>query len=418
MRSGEKNKMYIFNSKCKINKIKHILTLMVVLPIILAHTNMVMQTSLSLVWEKDLGDNVWSIGWFPDGSKLLVTGSFGKVIIFSASGIKIREVSLSSKVDGLSFAPDGKFAVGTLGEGKVYVYSPEANLLWQSTTLGKSIETTDWSHDGTKLVVGTYGNYKVILYKWLDKSAQKIWEVRVSDSIRSVRFSPDGNTIAVGTSDGKIYMISSDSGSILWYKTLSNGNIPDISWSPDGSKLAVLTADNGLYVLSVNGKILYHVDLGGRGPAQGILWYEDYIIVGDHKGNIVFTKWFNNRLSILYTSKIANAEIDNRGIAMHPNGKYLAVGSFDNHIRVYDVSEILKSKENTITITITSTATVTSTKTITETQMFTVTSIITKTITLTKTHITEFGEWKNIIIATLLALAMVFLGAILGWIRR
>ncbi|MCD6301648.1 MAG: PKD domain-containing protein [Staphylothermus sp.] len=47
--------------------------------------------TLKKLWEKELGAEVWSVSWSPDGSKLAVGGTFNKTIVFGVSSVQQYE---------------------------------------------------------------------------------------------------------------------------------------------------------------------------------------------------------------------------------------------------------------------------------------------------------------------------------------
>ena len=87
------------------------------------------------------------------------------------------------------------------------------------------------------------------------------------DSVSSVSFSPEGETLASGNWDSTVKLLSND-GKLI--KTFSGHQAPvlDVSFSPDGETLASASDDNNIILWNLNLKNLL---------AQGCHWVGDYL---------------------------------------------------------------------------------------------------------------------------------------------
>jgi WD40 repeat protein len=100
---------------------------------------------------------------------------------------------------------------------------------------------SDWA------VYGTIKNELV-----LTKNLQKVCSLKTSFTPTSACFSPNGNELAIGAEDNKVYfyLVSADGKLTLDAKQLTNnrGAVTCVSYSPDGQLLAVADTQRAIFV--------------------------------------------------------------------------------------------------------------------------------------------------------------------------
>ena len=126
-------------------------------------------------------------------------------------------------------------------------------------------------------------------------------------SIYGMSVSPDGTALAMSTTRGG-WIYSLPDGEVLHHfegmPLESFFDIPDIAWSPDGTMLAIGKRDNGVWVWNAQ--------------SWDLLAERDSVVVLDDSGNIF------------------SVTDDRPGIAWSPDGQYLAVGSGNESVWVWD----------------------------------------------------------------------------------
>ena len=142
-------------------------------------------------------DGIWSISWSPDSSKIVVGLRDSTVVIMDAStGNKLK----------------------TLSGHTEHVYS------------------VDWSQKGDKIISGSWDSYVKI---WDATTGNLLQDVFLTNEIRAVSWSPNGNLAAAGGSyDNRVRIINATTGNIIENLTGHTGSIESFAWSPDGSLLA------------------------------------------------------------------------------------------------------------------------------------------------------------------------------------
>ena len=251
-----------------------ILSLLTQTPINTHAQTITKQQTFITLWEKDLSGPVLSVAWSPDGTKLAIgtiSGHHGRVFVFSKDGNLLwQSEDLGGSVLSVAWSPDGtKLAAGTSGgdSEKVVVLDSEGNLLWQSEDLGEDVWSVAWSPDGTKLAIGTILRVMVLEY-----NGNTLWQSEITGLAMSVAWSPDGERLAAGIVNG-IIIVFDKNGIELWSKGYAT-SISSVAWSPDGTKLAAGTSGGDsekVVVLDSEGNLLWQSeDLGGW--VESVAW--------------------------------------------------------------------------------------------------------------------------------------------------
>jgi len=118
----------------------------------------------------DLGTQVNTVSWNPDGSYLAVgtnARSGAEVLVYYFTGTALypisgAQVELGTKVNAVSWSPDGTYIAlganaGLITQARIYEFTGGTlNFVTQiPSTLGVNVKSISWRHDGSYLAIGT-----------------------------------------------------------------------------------------------------------------------------------------------------------------------------------------------------------------------------------------------------------------------
>lgn len=188
----------------------------------------------------DLGDAT-AFAWSPDSSELAVGGEAGDLHVIRLDGTQVANLTgHTGAIIALSWNKFGELASGG-DDHNVFLWQPDTGgfgseiAAWRE---GPGVNDLAWSPDGNTLAVGS--PYFLSFYDHLGAGKGSVF---YEDDER-IAWSADGTKIAAigGSSDHtvRIHDVTGGQGTIL---TGPSASLGAIAWSPDGSTLAVTSSD-------------------------------------------------------------------------------------------------------------------------------------------------------------------------------
>ena len=170
------------------------------------------------------------------------------------------------RVISVAFSPGGQFLASASSDGTVKLWN-RANDFSQPTILdhnGNSVTSINFSHFGKLVSADRAGTIKL----WT-RSGDLITTLSHGDSVLSVRFSPDGRTIASAGFDGGVKLWSQE-GRLITTLEGHQGLVHRVLFSPDSLVLASVGEDSSVRLWrSKDGKLL-HVLRGHQGAVYRV----------------------------------------------------------------------------------------------------------------------------------------------------
>ncbi|MBH0237621.1 P-loop NTPase fold protein, partial [Methylobrevis albus] len=170
---------------------------------------------------------VWSVGFSPDGTRIVSGGDDGTVRLWTPDGAAAGEPLRGHEgtVWSVGFSPDGTRIVSGGHDGTVRLWTPDGAAVGEPL---RGHEGTVWSvgfsPDGTRIVSGGRdGTVRL----WTRDGAAVGEPLRGHDGmVFSVGFSPDGTRIVSGGEDGTVRLWTPDGRRLLVFR----GSVSGVPW--------------------------------------------------------------------------------------------------------------------------------------------------------------------------------------------
>lgn len=314
--------------------------------------------------EYEIPPLILSLSYSPDGKHLAMTG-FHEAIVHKADGRSVvsRLVGLSERVEAVAFSPDGKSLAVSGGKpgrmGEVQVWD------WQSKKLKLSHAVTydtlygvSWSPDNQHLGFGCSDTSVRVIQSGNGK--QIVYMSGHDDWVRGTVFSADGKSIFSVSRDKTVKQTDVRTERFVGNVTthtpgVLSGGQNSIAVRPGKSELLVGGADGKAKLFRQATKA---APAGGGNPNQ-IREFKGqkgriFSVCFNPKGNLGFSgSSLNGKGEILCFEIDSGKELWRRkvsespiySLACSPDGKTLASGGYDGHVRLHKVSsgEIIKN---------------------------------------------------------------------------
>ncbi len=200
----------------------------------------------------------------------------------------------------------------------------------------------DWSPDGKQLAVAL-ADGSIRLYNTDDYTDFTEVFVSLAGGVLSVSWSPNGNTLAYGTTEGMLGTISPGSGASSQEWSHSD-YIRSVAWSPDGKHIAAGGDENILYVYNVANGEQERAFSSHNDWIRNVSWSADGQYVAAASDDATATVWSVTEGNLVKAHRSHDDYC--RDVAFAPSGDALVTCSDDLNIYLYDPATDNIPKQN------------------------------------------------------------------------
>ncbi|MBX2998647.1 MAG: PD40 domain-containing protein [Caldilineaceae bacterium] len=197
------------------------------------------------------------------------------------------------------------------------------------------INALAWSPDGNWVLSGSSDGAAQI---WDARSGKVLLRIDAhSDQIRAVAWSPDSSRILTGSHDGSARVWSVESGRLLLDLSSENGhrgNVISVDWSPDGARIVTGGSDSIAIVWDATDGSFIRLLRGHTDWVRGVAWSPDNRQIVTASGDLIAIIW---EVSSGTPMRRLSGHLSGlTSVDWSPDGRRVVTGSSGNSAKIWD----------------------------------------------------------------------------------
>lgn len=276
----------------------------------------------------------------PDGRSILTTDSMGTIRLWAGPGHGWRQALTAPNVNAhdLAITPDGRRLFAAASDGRLSSIDLASTTPDDNPPPGKVIDprtATTVSYSASLGLLAGAGYAGVLSVAPADGSGPgRTLEIGAEERIHSVRFSPDGRSLALCTLDGRLLRVDPVTMAIAAEASVSGRQLSALRFSPDGRTIAVSTRNGEVALFEAESlKLRRMVELSTR-QFRSLEFTPDGREIGavGDAGELFMTDASGEGP----TRSVRISEDTLFALAFHPGGRTVATGDRSGSVVVLD----------------------------------------------------------------------------------
>lgn len=247
---------------------------------------------------------------------------------------RIATATHEGSITALTYSPNGEFVASGSDDCKIIIWGvTDRGSICTMETHEDPISALAFSHDSQILASASQAT-EIIL--WNVQTWQELKRLEPTSPVQSLAFTPGGELLIAGTSEGKLEMWTTEEYTALTPATNNTAAMTFMVFSPDGSKMATGGIEKDCVVWDV-------ASLQGTSSARTIGDGRNvYAAAFSRLGDRIVTS-FDDGSCTVWNANTGDALViihEHTGpvwaVAFSPDGKQIASGSDDGTVKVVD----------------------------------------------------------------------------------
>ncbi len=315
------------------------------------------------LWDLGTGQNkttlktqgaAYSVVYSPDGSRIAATNGGGTLKFWNITSGEHKTISIDKEnyVTSVVFSPDGNTIACTM-DMDTTVRLLDAHTGEHKTDLDHGVVATEEASHVMSVAFAPDGNSIATATKGTDYNLW-LWDIRdailictpISNtmvSIHCVRYSPDGNTLAISGSDKSLSLLDTQTRKYIATFKGHTSWVNFLAFSPDSNMIASMSLDRTVRLWDVRTRQCITKFAGYSGRISSLAYSPDGETIVAGSGDSVYLWDVNNRKHI---AKFKDHTWGTTSVTYSPDGNTIATGGRDNKVRVWDTL----TQKNSVTI--------------------------------------------------------------------
>lgn len=179
-----------------------------------------------------------------------------------------------------------------------------------------------------------FGN--LMLFDYTKETPELVNTIKLGDGYAfSTAFSPDSRSIAVGASNGKLFIVDAISGETRKEVNAHGQWVLSVAYSKDGKLIATGANDRLIKVWDAAGELL-HLLKGHTGNITSLQFSDDSHVLYSSSGDGTVKKWDIEKEDVLYTLQVSDKVVHD--FCLSPNEHQMVTVSKDRKMLVWDLN--------------------------------------------------------------------------------
>ncbi|NWS31596.1 EMAL1 protein, partial [Polioptila caerulea] len=194
---------------------------------------------------------IFALCMLRDGTLVSGGGKDRKLISWNGNYQKIHKTEIPEQYGPIRTVAEGKGDVVLIGTTRNFVLQGTLSGDFFPITQGHTDELWGLAVHSTKPQFFTCGHDKHITL-WDATTHHPIWDKIIEDPAQSSGFHPSASVVAVGTLTGRWFVFDTETKDLVTVHTDGNEQLSVMRYSPDGNFLAIGSHDNCIYIYGVS----------------------------------------------------------------------------------------------------------------------------------------------------------------------